>query len=212
MRKIITVGMFLILMMTSFGKTYNAKTLYRQMKLKNRINYKTFVDAVNGYNRIKKNKSDKIVVVDFTQASTKKRFYVFDLKRRKIIYHTYVSHGINTGSTYARRFSNRVDSRKSSLGFYKTAETYIGKHGYSLRLDGLEKGINDNARRRAIVIHGAKYANSSSINKERGLGRSWGCPALPSGISKNVINLIKNGTVMYVAGKDSSYKKKSRLL
>lgn len=108
-----------------------------------------------------------------------------------------VSHGKNSGNLYAKTFSNRVNSRQTSLGIYRAAETYHGKHGYSLRLDGLSEGLNDKARERAIVIHGADYANPAMIELSGRLGRSWGCPALPTDLSSRVIDVIKNGTFIY---------------
>ena len=114
------------------------------------------------------------------------------MRRKKIFYETYVSHGVNTGNLNATKFSNRVNSKKSSLGFFLTNETYFGSNGYSLRLDGLEPGINNNARKRTIVIHGAKYANPDFIKKTGRLGRSWGCPALPLGLNKEILDFFEH--------------------
>ena len=123
-----------------------------------------------------------------------------------------VSHGRNSGELYAKNFSNKPSSYKSSLGFYKTAETYHGKHGLSLRLDGLEKGFNDLARPRAIVIHGADYAREEFISAAGRLGRSLGCPALPSELSKEVIELIKEGSLLFIYGEDQDYLSNSKLI
>src|SRR5690606_1715776 len=135
-----------------------------------------------GYYQLKKEckiQKEILTIIDFTLPSSQKRMWVIDMKENKVLYNTVVSHGKNSGKEYATRFSNRPESHQSSLGFYATAETYIGKHGLSLRLDGLEKGINDNARMRDIVIHGASYANESWVDAQGWLGRSYGCPALP---------------------------------
>lgn len=189
------------------------KNLYRKMKLSNKINYKLFENAVIGYEKINsKTNGDFLTIIDFSKPSTEKRFYVLDMKRKKVFYETYVSHGVNTGNLNATKFSNRVNSRKSSLGFFLTNETYFGSNGYSLRLDGLEPGINTNARKRAIVIHGADYANPDFIEKTGRLGRSWGCPALPLGLNKKIIDTIKNGTVIFVNGNDLNYAQKSKYI
>ena len=153
-----------------------------------------------------------ITVIDFSQPSTKKRFFLIDLKAKKVLYQDYVAHGKNTGELMAENFSNRPNSNQSSLGFYKTAETYHGKHGLSLRLDGLEKGINDKARQRAIVIHSAWYTTDSFIRKYGRLGRSFGCPALPAENYKPIINLIKEGTLLFIYYPDLGYLSDSDIL
>lgn len=153
-----------------------------------------------------------LTIIDFSKPSTEKRFYVLDMKSKKVFYETYVSHGVNIGNLNATKFSNRVNSRQSSLGFFLTNETYFGSKGYSLRLDGLEPGINSNARKRAIVIHGAEYANPDFIEKTGRLGRSWGCPALPLGLNKEIIDTIKDGSVIFVNGNDLNYAQKSKYI
>ena len=194
-----------------FQKT--TKDLYKKMKLTDKMDYELFEDAISGYDKINSKKNNNILtIIDFSKPSTEKRFYVLDMEREKILYETYVSHGVNTGNLTADNFSNVVDSKQSSLGFFLTNETYFGKNGYSLRLDGLEPGVNNNARRRAIVIHGADYAKPDFINKTGRLGRSWGCPALPSDLSKEIINTIKDGSVIFATGNDQSYAQKSTYL
>ncbi|OZS41644.1 peptidase [Photobacterium sanguinicancri] len=138
-----------------------------------------------------------LTIIDYSKPSTQKRFFVIDLKKNKLLYHTFVTHGVNSGGKVANRFSNVVNSKQTSLGTFLTDTTYQGGNGYSLKLDGLTKGINDNARRRYIVIHGADYANESFIKRNGYLGRSWGCPALPKALSKSIINTIKGGSVIY---------------
>jgi hypothetical protein len=127
------------------------------------------------------------------------------LNKEKLLYRTYVAHGRETGLTYAREFSNIPNSYQSSLGFYRTAETYHGKHGYSLRLDGLESQINDLARQRAIVMHAADYARKSFVQEYGRLGRSLGCPALPPELSQDIISRIKDGSCVFVYADDSEY-------
>ena len=148
---------------------------------------------------------DILTVIDFTKPSTEKRLFVIDLKLKKILFISYVAHGRNSGEKYATSFSNREGSFKSSLGFYKTENTYYGKNGYSLVLDGLERGINDKAKERAIVMHGAAYADPSTIRSCGRLGRSLGCPALPLAVSKKIIDTIKGGTLLYIHGDDKTY-------
>ncbi|TVP52700.1 MAG: hypothetical protein EA341_02700 [Mongoliibacter sp.] len=153
-----------------------------------------------------------LVVLDFSLPSTEKRIWVIDVESGEILFHDYVSHGKNSGDLYARSFSNSNSSYQSSLGFYLTAETYNGKHGYSLRLDGLEEGINDNARSRAIVIHGAEYANPDFIEKTGRLGRSLGCPALPQESAQTLINLIKENSCLFIYGDSPEYFQNSTVL
>ncbi len=128
--------------------------------------------------------------------------FVIDLKKEKLLFNTLVAHGKNSGVQYAEVFSNKNRSLMSSPGFYSTAETYFGKHGYSLKLDGLEEGINDHARERLIVIHGADYVSDDFIKMYGRIGRSWGCPALPIKHTEEVINLIKEGSCLYIHADD----------
>ena len=150
-------------------------------------------------------------MIDFTKPSTEKRLFVFDMEQKKMLYSSVVSHGKNSGENYATSFSNEVGSYKSSLGFYLTGNTYQGRNGYSLLLDGLEKGINDRARERAIVVHGAAYANPSVCKSGR-LGRSFGCPALPQALTKPIINTIKGGSVLFIYANNKEYMAKSSIL
>lgn len=158
--------------------------------------------AINGYFALQsKNllKNDSILtIVDFSKPSTEQRFFVLDLKNCNVIKKTLVAHGMNSGLNTAESFSNNRHSNKSSLGLYLTKETYEGKHGYSLRLDGMNKGLNDNALKRAVVIHGADYVSESFIIKNKRIGRSFGCPALPLEEVDEVIDLIKNGSCLFI--------------
>jgi hypothetical protein len=178
--------------------------------------YEVFRYGMIGYYKLKQeNKlSDKnlVSIIDFTKPSTEKRFYTIDLDRQEVVYYTYVSHGRNTGENIARSFSNEVHSNQSSLGFYVTGETYIGSKGYSLKLDGTEKGVNDKMRERAVVMHEAEYVSERWIKNYGRLGRSQGCPALPKEISREVINNIKNHTMIFAYYKDESYLQSSAYL
>lgn len=175
------------------------------MQLENCVNFTAFEQAFTGYIKISARKKDIMTLIDFTKPSTEERFYVFDMRHKKMLFSSFVSHGRNSGGNYATSFSNENGSLKSSLGFYVTENTYQGKNGYSLILEGLEKGINDRAKERAIVIHGAPYSNPSVIASSGRLGRSLGCPALPQALSKSIINTIKEGALLYVYANDQNY-------
>jgi L,D-transpeptidase catalytic domain len=128
------------------------------------------------------------------------------------LFNTYVAHGQNSGTSFAERFSNRLHSFQSSPGFYITMDTYLGSNGYSLKLNGLEKGINNNALRRDIVLHGAAYVNEKLIGEQGYIGRSWGCPAVPLGVHREIIETIKNGTCLFIYPGKNSYVKRSPIL
>lgn len=153
-----------------------------------------------------------LTLIDFSLPSSEKRMWIIDMRDGSIIHHGHVSHGRNSGDLMASRFSNISSSYMSSLGFYLTGETYQGKHGYSLRLDGLEKGFNDKARDRSIVIHGADYAKETFISQSGRLGRSLGCPALPHEIVAEVIDIIKDNSCLFIYGNDQEYLQKSNFL
>ena len=141
---------------------------------------------------------DKLIIVDFSQPSTKKRYYFFDLANCKLMLKTYVAHGLNSGDLYAYKFSNISGSYQSSLGLYHTSEAYCGDHDLSVRLDGLDSIKNSNIRMRDIVIHRAAYANESYLKKHGKLGRSLGCLAIPETISDDMIELMSAGIAVYV--------------
>ena len=177
--------------------------LYESLNLSETISFPAFRQALAGYTKYITNENNSLLVlIDFTKPSTEKRFCVIDLKQEKVLFSSYVSHGRASGENYAVSFSNQPGSHKSSLGFFLTGNTYIGKNGYSLLLDGLEQGINDKARERSIVIHGADYADPAVLKKQNRLGRSLGCPALPPAISSQIIDTIKNGSLLYIYGKN----------
>ena len=190
----------------------NSRMLYHEMALEGTIDYTVFERAIAGYNRMGSFDKNILTVIDFTKPSTEKRLFVIDLKLKKVLFISYVAHGRNSGEKYATSFSNQEGSFKSSLGFYQTENTYYGKNGYSLVLNGLERGINDKAKERAIVVHGATYADPSTIRSCGRLGRSLGCPALPLAVSKKIIDTIKGGTLLYIHGDDKTYASRSTFI
>lgn len=189
-----------------------SEILYEEIGLAGKLKFEAFDKAMIGYENLEFKNKDIITVIDFTLPSTEKRMHVIDMKNKKVLYNTIVSHGRNSGEKYATSFSNRHGSFQSSLGFYTTENTYMGGNGYSLVLHGLEKGINDQAKPRAVVIHGADYCSQSVINATGRLGRSYGCPALPREVNKPIINTIKNGTMVFIYAEDPSYLASSKIL
>jgi hypothetical protein len=195
----------------------SAVSVYDSLRLNvTGLNRKAFELAQKGLEKLREQgviRNDNIIsIVDFSVPSTEKRLYVVDLKNYRILYKTYVAHGRNSGTVMANSFSNQSSSFKSSLGFYKTLDTYNGKHGYSLRLQGLERGVNDNAYERAIVMHGADYVNPAYIPKLGYIGRSLGCPAVMSKEATPIINRIKDGTCLFIYHPSAAYQNQSSIL
>lgn len=190
----------------------SCQLLYNEMELDGVVNYDAFEKAVAGYNKIEQKSKEILTLVDFSKPSTEERFYVFDMRHKKLLFTSLVSHGKNSGGNYATSFSNKTGSLKSSLGFFLTENTYQGRNGYSLVLNGLEKRINDKAKERAIVIHGAAYSNPSVIASSGRLGRSFGCPALPLAVSKPIINTIKGGSLLFIYANNQNYLSYSPIL
>jgi hypothetical protein len=155
---------------------------------------------------------DLITVIDYSIPSTEPRLFTFDLSKRELLYREHVAHGKNSGGNIPTIFSNRHGSLATSLGLFVTADTYFGSNGYSLRLRGLEKGVNDNAWDRAIVMHGANYVSSLAIRAFGRLGRSWGCPAVRAEVSKKLINTIKGGSPIFAYYPDRNWLAQSRFL
>lgn len=151
-------------------------------------------------------------VIDYSLPSTTPRMWVFDLNARKLLYREIVAHGVGSGDNYARVFSNTTDSRQTSLGLFRTAETYYGKNGYSMRLDGLEKDINHLARPRTIVVHGAPYVSAEFARRVGRLGRSWGCPALRDAVAQKLIDTVKDGTLLFADHPGGDWLKESAYL
>lgn len=180
------------------------------------LSRQAFLYAMKGFRQLEEKgellNNTVLSVIDFSLPSTQKRFFVIDLNNNSLLYHTYVSHGKNSGKLMARRFSNRSSSYQSSLGFYTTGDTYFGKHGFSLRLIGEEKGINDKALQRGIVIHSADYASERFARQQGYLGRSLGCPAVPEEIHKALIETIQHGSCLFIYSPSAVYTKQSRLI
>lgn len=177
--------------------------------------FECFSKALKGYEKLKeqgKIKKNYLTVIDFSKSSNTKRLWIIDMESEKVLYNTYVAHGRNSGNEFAKTFSNKPSSYKSSLGFYTTGEIYTGKHGESLRLDGMENGINSNARARAIVMHAADYVSEGFIKQNSRLGRSLGCPALPNHLNKKIINLITGKSCLFIYHPTKAYLTSSKLL
>lgn len=153
-----------------------------------------------------------LTVIDYSLPSTARRLWVIDLERRKVLFNELVAHGVNSGETYSSAFSNVVGSRQTSLGLFRTDEPYRGRHGLSLRLSGLEPGVNDKARERAIVIHGAPYVSDATVSTFGSLGRSWGCPALPESVNQAIIDRIQYGSAVFAYYPDHHWLRSSRYL
>lgn len=153
-----------------------------------------------------------LTVIDYSKPSTQKRLWVFDLKTHSLLFHELVAHGQGSGDNVPTKFSNEPDTHRSSVGLYVTEDTYVGKNGYSLRLNGLDRGFNDRALERAIVMHGAPYVSDKFASAQGRLGRSWGCPALREGIAHEVIDRVKGGGLVFAYYPDPDWIKKSKYL
>ncbi|MCB0699653.1 MAG: murein L,D-transpeptidase catalytic domain family protein [Chitinophagales bacterium] len=181
------------------------------------LDYNVFSKAYQGY--ISLLKGDKLndikgilTVCDYSLSANEKRMWIIDLRTRKVLINTYVAHGQGSGEEYANKFSDRPNSHQSSIGFYVTGKTYTGKHGNSLHLHGMDEGYNAKAYERAIVVHGAGYVSRDFILGTGRLGRSWGCPAVSNDISDEVIELIKEGTCLFIYYPDNNYLQSSTWL
>lgn len=153
-----------------------------------------------------------LTVIDYSLPSTERRLWVIDLVRKRVLFHELVAHGVNSGANEAVAFSNAAGSRQSSLGLFRTDETYTGRHGTSLRLSGLEPGVNDRARERAIVMHGAEYVSDAYAAAHGQLGRSWGCPAVRPAVHATLIDAIRNGSAVFAYYPDAAWLRSSRFL
>jgi len=180
------------------------------------LSFEAFKSAFAGFTKLQKTQllenDSLLTIIDYSLPSSQERLFVIDLKNIKVLKESLVAHGKSTGDLCPEYFSNKLQSHQSSLGFFVTEETYLGKHGLSLRLNGLEKDINDNARERAIVIHGAEYVSKNYITKYGRIGRSLGCPALPLDQNKQIIDLIKNNTCLFIYFPASDYFNHSKLV
>ena len=183
--------------------TTEAETIYYQLNANHFAmpKFQSFYKALEGFNSLKNKgliRNNILTLIDFSLSSNVKRLWVIDLTKNVILFNTLVAHGRNTGEEFATTFSNAAASFKSSLGLYVTGEIYKGKHGISLKLDGLEKGINDQARTRAVVVHGAEYVSNAFIKLHKRLGRSLGCPAIPVEFTEKIIQTIKNKSCLFI--------------
>jgi hypothetical protein len=180
------------------------------------ISNEVFTYALKGFNFLsqtnKISNTNIITIIDFSKPSTQKRLYILNLTTGEILYNTLVAHGRNTGLLNPTSFSNKSSSLESSLGFYVTLNTYSGNNGYSLKLQGCEKGFNDNALQRNIVLHGAGYVSESFIKQNGFLGRSYGCPAVPFEFHQQIINLIKNGSCLFIYHPNIKYVQRSAFI
>ena len=200
-----------------FGTADAATILYNTINLQqNGLSEAAFDYAWKGYQKLLDKKmisrTNYLTICDFSQSSKQKRLYIIDLVNNKLIENTYVAHGKNSGNEYATHFSNKPESLQSSLGFYITSDTYIGEHGLSLRIKGVDPGYNDKALERSIVIHGAGYVDAARAKAGMFMGRSWGCPAVPQKESTNIITTIKNGTCLFIYHPGKNYLLGSKIL
>jgi hypothetical protein len=156
-------------------------------------------------------RSDVLMVIDYTKPSTERRLWVFDLNHSRVLFEELVAHGRNSGDNRAVQFSNQPGSLMSSLGVFLTAGTYIGKHGVSLQLQGLEKGVNDKSMERAIVIHAAEYVSERVGRRKGRIGRSWGCPAVRPEVSRQLIEAVQGGALLLAYYPENSWLRTSRL-
>lgn len=173
----------------------NAIKVYQQLKLTGQLNNQQF-----------------LTIADFSKPSSEKRLFIINTEKMELVLHSLVAHGRNSGKQMAEKFSNKMESYQSSIGFFITGNIYKGKHGMSLQLEGIEAGINDKAKQRAIVVHGADYVNDALIKKQGYIGRSLGCPAVPQNQVKDIIQTIKGSSLFYIHAPDKSYLQKSNLI
>lgn len=195
-----------------------AEMLYSSLSFSDNVLQKDVFDkAFQGFENLKKSgrlspDSHLLTVCDFSLSSNTKRLWVIDTQEKKILFNSLVAHGMGTGDEYAEKFSNTESSHQSSMGFYLTESTYEGDNGYSLKLIGLDKGYNDAALQRAIVMHGADYVSEDFARQHKRIGRSWGCPAVPRDLAEPIINTIKQKTVLFIYYPDDHYLASSEWL
>lgn len=194
-----------------------AVDIYRQMNLEAEgLNEQAFEYAYIGHEKLRKrhllHKSSVLSICDFSQPSSEQRMYVIDIAARRLLYRTYVAHGMNSGTDYASSFSNRCNSYKSSIGFYITSQSYYGDNGLSLRIRGMDRGFNDMAGKRNIVIHGAPYVSTRILQKYGVMGTTFGCPAIPDEMTSKIIPVIKKGTCFFIYYPSQRYLSGSSVL
>lgn len=190
---------------------HTTRQLYQELGVEaTGLRYEVFEKALTGYLNLKgdgklSENKQLLTVIDFEKPSTEKRLWVLDLAHKQILFNTLVAHGHNSGENVATSFSNENESNMSSLGFYVTQGEYYGKHGRSLKLQGVDEGYNDNAMSRSVVMHGADYVSEDFIKQFGRLGRSLGCPALPMDQYSQIIDTVNGGTCLYLNGSDTSF-------
>ncbi|KFF09009.1 murein L,D-transpeptidase catalytic domain family protein [Chryseobacterium luteum] len=201
------------------GKAYSSEELYKSIPFDpgHEMNYEVFSKALTGFENLKKagllnQDSHLLTICDFSMSSNTKRLWVIDTNEKKVLFNSLVAHGKNTGEEFATNFSNTESSLQSSLGFYITDATYQGDNGYSLKLLGMDKGFNDAAYRRAIVMHGADYVSDEFASVHKRIGRSWGCPAVPRELTQSIINTIKGRNCLFIYYPDQNYLSSSEWL
>lgn len=201
------------------SKAANSVDIYHSIDFGNcdTLSQDVFDKALHGFNKLKIVRSlpesaHILTVCDFSLSSNRKRMWVFDLESKKVLFNSLVAHGKNTGEEFARHFSNMEGSLASSIGFYITESAYNGENGYSLKLLGMDKGYNDAALQRAVVMHGADYVSEEFAREHQRIGRSWGCPAIPRDLAEPVINTIKDRNCLFIYYPDTQYLQSSEWL
>ncbi|REC80315.1 hypothetical protein DRF60_00970 [Chryseobacterium elymi] len=201
------------------GTASSSEELYKSIPFdpEHELNYEVFAKALTGFENLKKagllsQDSHLLTICDFSMSSNTKRLWVIDTNEKKVLFNSLVAHGKNTGEEFASNFSNTESSLQSSLGFYITDATYQGDNGYSLKLLGMDKGFNDAAYRRAIVMHGADYVSDEFASAHKRIGRSWGCPAVPRALTQPIINTIKGRNCLFIYYPDQNYLSSSEWL
>lgn len=215
------IALVVFIALPSFKKINSDPTLNESIKIsllskKLSINELALKIAINGYAQLKKlgklSNDRYLTITDFSKPSSEKRLFIIDMEKEETIFKTFVAHGRNSGLLFAKIFSNIKASNQSSLGFYITGNSYQGKNGETLKLNGIESGINDQANVRAIVLHGAKYVSPEIVKKQGYLGRSLGCPAVPSNEVKQIIEIIKGASCLFIYAPDIKYLKMSKFI
>ncbi len=200
----------------SFNPISNLVVKIELLSNKFSISKEAIKHALNAYEKLKLSgqilNQRYLTIADFSKPSSEKRLFIIDINKMELVLQTLVAHGRNSGTLFAKAFSNKNESYQSSLGFYITGDIYRGKHGMSLQLSGIESGINDNAKKRAIVMHGANYVNNQLIKQQGYIGRSLGCPAVPQNEVKEIIQTIKGASLLYIYAPSNNYTKKSKLI
>jgi hypothetical protein len=221
MKKLILILLLSVFAIQSFCNKYIVPSSVIEEKVthlseKLSINNEAIRLAVKGYEKLKElgriGNIRYLTIADFSKPSSEERLFVIDLMLEQVVIKTLVAHGRNSGTLFAKNFSNKNQSNQSSLGFYVTGNLYKGKHGNSLELNGVEEGINDQAKNRAIVIHGANYVSYDFIKQQGYIGRSLGCPAVPTNKVEDIINTIQGASCLFIYGAKKEYLSKSHLL